>query len=89
MRDDFYAALHVRESFTDCLLLVEAAQVCEGKAGILKGLEVGGFVAEPQLLNDFEVGRAPVWRRAQALRGAQVERSEVAAGQVIAEVGGG
>jgi hypothetical protein len=71
------------------LLLVHRAQICEGKAGILKGLKIGRFVAETQLLNDFEVGGTPVWGGAQTVRDSQVEGSEVAAGQVIAEVGGG
>jgi hypothetical protein len=81
--------MHARESFADGLLLVHGAQIREGKAGILKGLEIGGFMAETQLLNDFEIGGTPIWGGAQAVGDAQIEGSEVAAGQVIAEVGGG
>jgi len=52
-------------------------------------LKIGGFVAETQLLNDFEVGGTPIWGVAQTVRGTQVERREMAAGQMIAEIGGG
>jgi hypothetical protein len=45
-------------------------------------------VAETQLLNDFEVGGAPIWGGAQAVGDTQVERREVAAGQMIAKIGG-
>jgi len=52
-------------------------------------LKIGGFVAETQLLNDFEVGGTPIWGGAQTVGDTQVERSEVAAGQMIAKIGGG
>ena len=89
LRDDFDTAMHAGESFADGLLLVHGAQIREGKAGILKGLKIGGFVAETQLLNDFEVGGTPIWGGAQTVGDTQVERSEVAAGQMIAKIGGG
>jgi hypothetical protein len=71
------------------LRLVHRAQICEGKAGILKRLEVGRFMTESQFLDDLEIGRSPIRGATQTVRDTEIEGSEMAAGEMIAEVGGG
>ena len=46
-------------------------------------------MAQAQLPNDGEMGRAPGWSGEFATRDAEIENREMAAGQMVAEVGGG
>ena len=56
---------------------------------LFEELEIFGFVAEAELLNDLHVGRFPFWDVALTASGGEFEFGEVAAGEVIAHVGGG
>jgi len=91
LSDRFYAGFHGAAGFVENAALVHAAEVDEVALAdfLFEELEIFGFVAEAELLNDLHVGRFPFWDVALTASGGDFELGEVAAREVIADVGGG
>jgi hypothetical protein len=68
-------------------LFVHAAEIQKLADFSFEELEVFGFVAEAELLNDLHVGRFPFWDIALPASGGEFEFGEVAASEVIAQIG--
>lgn len=90
LRDDVHSVSHVSESLACGFgFAFNPAQVRNGEATVLKRFHISGFVAEAHLLDDNQV--RCVWRRSLALtaRDAEIQRSEMVAREMIAQIGGG